>query len=96
MNSEDIAIVAAAVVALTQLLKWIGLVRSDSALAPLAVLVLAALGVVLWGVSNEVELTRRMIWPYFSAWIVVGTSAAGVYGFTRESPAAVTSLRKGA
>lgn len=81
MSAESILTVSAAVLALTQILKW-GAVVPDR-WGPVAVLALAAAGTILWGVSNEVELTRRLIWPYFAGWVAVATSASGVYGFVR-------------
>lgn len=91
MTAENIALVSAAVVALTQLIKWMGL---PDRRGPLVVLGLAALGVALWAASFESAFERRAIWPYFAAWIVVATSAAGVYGFTRSMPEAVTVTRR--
>lgn len=91
MSAENIAVVSAAVVALTQLCKWLRVV--DDHRGPLVVLALAALGVALWAVSFETAFTRQLLWPYFAAWIVVATSAAGVFGFTRAAPEAITSTK---
>lgn len=90
MTAEAIASIAAAVVALTQLLKWGGI--PDKA-GPLAVLVLAAMGVALWGYSTEPMWSRNLIFTYFSAWIVVATSSAGVFGFTRAASSAVVAAK---
>lgn len=89
MNAEAIVTVSAAVVALTQMLKWSGLVRD--AHGSLVVLALALLGVLLWGASNEAAFQRSLIWPYFAGWVAVATSAAGVYGFTRALPSSLTA-----
>jgi hypothetical protein len=87
MTAENIAVVTGAVVALTQLAKFLGV---GDRRGPLVVLVFAALGVVLWAVSFERGFDRALLWPYFAGWIVTATSAAGVYGFSRSIPEAVT------
>ncbi|HEV8639435.1 MAG TPA: hypothetical protein VG370_34940 [Chloroflexota bacterium] len=91
MSAENIAVVTGVIVALTQLSKWMRLVQDRH--GPLVVLGLSAAGVVLWAVSFEAAFSRAMIWPYFAAWIVVATSSAGVYGFTRALPEAVTATK---
>jgi hypothetical protein len=88
MDAEAIIAVSAAVVTLTQLLKWSGI--PDKA-GPLAVLILAILGVAMWGYSTEPAWERNLLFTYFSGWIAVATSAAGVFGFTRAASSAVTS-----
>jgi hypothetical protein len=88
MNGEAIISVSAAVVALTQLVKWAGL---PDKVAPLAVLVLSLLGVAFWGWSTG-EFTRAAAFTYFAGWIAVSTSAAGVFGFTRASGDAVSKM----
>lgn len=87
MSGEAILTVSAAVVALTQLSKWSGI---PDKYGPLAVLVLAALGVAFWGYS-EGTFVRTVAFEYFAGWIAVATSAAGVFGFTRATTSAVTS-----
>jgi hypothetical protein len=74
-------------VALTQLAKWSGL---DDKRGPLIVLLLAAIGVVFWGYSVG-NYERARAFEYFAGWIAVATSAAGVFGFTRATTAAVTA-----
>lgn len=81
MDAEAIATVSVAVTALTQMLKWGNIVPDRK--GPLAVMGLAMLGVLLWAVSNEPTVTRTLIWPYFVGWIMVSTSAAGIFGFVR-------------
>ncbi|HXG70393.1 MAG TPA: hypothetical protein VNJ04_07250 [Gemmatimonadaceae bacterium] len=81
--------VSAAVVALTQILKWAGI---PDKYGPGAVLALAVLGVTFWGYSvGNFERTRAF--EYFAGWIAVATSAAGVFGFTRASTTAVTAAK---
>jgi hypothetical protein len=91
MDGQAIITVSAAVVALTQLIKWSGL---PDKLGPLSVLVLAAVGVAGWGWSHETTYERAKAFEYFAGWIAVATSAAGVFGFTRAGTDAVTSARK--
>lgn len=91
MNSEAIAVITAATVALTQLLKWAGL--PDKA-GPLAVLALSAAGVLLWAFSQiEMPWGRGIVWPLFNGWILVALSAAGTFGFTRAAASAVISAK---
>lgn len=89
MDAEAIMSVSAAVVALTQLVKWAGL---PDRRGPFVVLALSALGVAGWGWS-EGALDRTRAFGYFVGWIAVATSAAGVFGFTRAAPSAVTSAK---
>lgn len=92
MDAQAIMIISTAVVALTQLAKWGRLV--DDSKGSWAVLAFAFLGVVLYGISNEAELTRHIVWPYFTGWVAVATSAAGVFGFTRALPESITSTSR--
>lgn len=87
MDGAAIVAVSAAVVALTQLVKWAGL---PDKLGPVVVLVLSAVGVLVWGWSKGGTFERTMAFDYFAAWIAIGTSSAGVYGFTRASGEALT------
>lgn len=89
MSGEAIISVSAAVVALTQLTKWSGL---PDRWGPVAVLVFSAIGVGIW-VWAFVALDRTATFSIFAGWIAVATSAAGVFGFTRASAAAVTAVR---
>lgn len=86
MDAQSIITVSAAVVALTQFAKWSGI---PDKYGPIAVLVLALVGVLFWGYSQE-TITRAESFDYFAGWISVATSAAGVFGFTRASREAVT------
>jgi hypothetical protein len=91
MSSEGTLAVAAAVVALTQLLKWAGLRDSWG---PLAVIALSIVGVLVWLVSGDSwPPARQDIWPVFSGIIAVALSAAGTFGFTRASASAVISAK---
>ena len=90
MNGEAILTVGAAVVALTQMAKWAMQGKGD-AWGPLIVFALSALGVGLWGFSQD-TFVRTDTWAYFAGWIAVALSASGVYGFTRAAVTAVTNL----
>jgi hypothetical protein len=81
VDGEAIMIVSAAVVALTQLLKW---ALIPDRYGPIAVLGLAAFGVALWGWSVG-DFERTKTFEYFAGWIAVATSAAGIFGFTRAA-----------
>lgn len=87
MDGAAIVAVSAAVVALVQLVKWSGL---PDKWGPIAVLILALLGVAFWGYSKG-TFERTQAFDYFAAWIAVATSAAGVFGFTRAAATAVVS-----
>ncbi len=88
MNAQAILTVSAAVVSLTQLLKWGGL--PDRA-GPIAVLGLALAGVLFW-VWTLGPFSRAQGFDYFSAWLNVALSASGVYGFSRASGEALTKF----
>jgi len=86
MTADAIVAISAAVVALTQLVKWSGL---PDKMGPLAVLLFSLGGVLFWGWSYE-ALSRHAAFEFFGAWISVATSAAGIFGFTRAGSEAVT------
>ena len=89
MDAQAIVAVSAAVVGLTQLIKWSPL-PTDGLVPLFVVLSFSALGVVLWGVSHEPTFSRLLLWDYFAGWIAVALGAAGIYGFTRAGVEAVT------
>lgn len=90
MSSEGIIAVSAAVVALVQLIKWAGMRDSWG---PVAVIALSVVGVLIWLVSGDSwPPARTDIWPIFSGIIAVTLSSAGVFGFTRATASAVTSI----
>lgn len=90
MNSEAIVTVSAAVVALTQLVKWAGV---PSKLGPIVVLVAAGAGVAVWAISSG-GIGQKELFELFSGWIAVATSAAGVFGFTRAGASSVVEVRR--
>jgi hypothetical protein len=90
MDGQAILTVSGAVVALVQLVKWMGLPDQR---APLAVLGLSALGVVFWGVTTG-TFERTQAFGYFAGWIAIATSAAGVFGFTRSGPSSLTATKE--
>lgn len=91
MTANDIAAVTIPVVALTQLLKWFNVV-SDTR-GPFVVLSLSLFGVVLWAFS-EGRLVASNAFNLFTGFALVATSAAGVFGFTRAAPEAVTATKQ--
>lgn len=90
MDAQSIAAVSAAVVSLVQVLKWGGI---PDRFGPLAVLMISALGVGIWAYSTLPVFDRSLVFDYFAGWIVVATSAAGVFGFTRAATSAVTAAK---
>jgi hypothetical protein len=89
MDGQAILTVSAAVVALTQIAKWAGLKDNRG---PIAVLVFALFGVILWGFSVG-DFERNQLFAYFGGWVAVATSAAGVFGFTRSGADALTATK---
>lgn len=85
MDPTAIAAVAAAVVALVQILKWAA--WFPNSLAPLVVIITSTIGVGLWVWSNQGEIGfyREHAFAYFSAVVIVATSAAGVFGFAKAA-----------
>lgn len=92
MDTQTGLAISAAVVALTQFVKWSGRV-SDSQ-GPIVVVALSLVGVLFWAISKEPVFARALIWDYFVTWISVLLQAAGIYGFTRSVPAAVSSFTR--
>jgi hypothetical protein len=90
MDAQAIAVVSGSVVALTQLVKWMGL---DDRRGPFAVLALSGLGTIIWAISREVPFVRTELFTFFTGWIMVSLAAAGVFGFTRAMPEAVTRTK---
>jgi hypothetical protein len=80
---------AATVTLVTQLIKWAGL---PDKLGPIVVLLLSAICVVVYVYSTG-AFVREETFNYLSAWANVALAAAGIFGFTRAAPAAVTALR---
>jgi hypothetical protein len=89
MDGEAILSVSAAVVALTQLVKWSGLPDRQG---PGAVMLLSTLGVFLWAISQPGAFDKTQTWAYFVAVVNVALASAGTFGFTRAASSAVTKL----
>jgi hypothetical protein len=88
MTAEAIVAISAAVVAITQLAKW---AKLPDHWGPLAVILLAGLGVGIWLFSQQTwPPVRTDTWEIFAGWVAVALSAAGVFGFTRAGAEAVT------
>lgn len=88
MNADQTIAVAAAVVALTTLVKWMGM---NDKYGSFAIMGLSLLGVAMWGYSKGPTWERGLLFDYFVGFIAVATQAAGVFGFTRSLPQAVTA-----
>lgn len=88
MDAQSILVVSGAVVILTQIIKWAGLPDKRG---PLAVLATSALGTGLWGWSKG-DFARATAFQYFAGWLSVALNAAGVFGFTRAMPEAVSNF----
>lgn len=80
MDATAIISVSAAVVALAELVKGLGIA---SRFTPLVALLLSALGVVIWGYSAVGTFTRPQVYSYFVAWITVATAAKGIFETTK-------------
>lgn len=91
MDGQAILTVSAAVVALTQLVKW-SWTDLPERIGALVVIVLAGLGVGVW-VYSQGGFDRSATFAIFAGWIAVATSAAGVFGFTRATAGAITSAK---
>jgi hypothetical protein len=94
VNGEAIMAVSTAVVALTQLMKWWGVISHRKGVV--GVIVFSTACVALWAWAHIDTVSRQTAWDYFMGWIAVVTSAAGVYGFTRATSESVSSMRSGA
>jgi len=88
VTAQAILTVSAAVLSLTQLVKWGGL--PDKA-GPIAVLGFSLAGVLFW-VWTQGAFVRADGFGYFAAWLSVALSASGTYGFSRASGDALTRL----
>lgn len=87
MDAQSVITISAAVVALTQLMKWMNVIPDRY--GPMSVLAFAAIGIGLWAWDDR-GLPSATKFDYFAGWIAVATSAAGVFGFTRATGEAVT------
>lgn len=88
MEAEAIIAVSAAVVGLTQIIKWAGL---PDKWGPVGVLLISLIGIVIWAYSKG-TIERAVVFDYFAGWIAVSLTAAGIFGFTRAAATAVSSM----
>lgn len=87
MNGQAILTISAAVTGLTQLIKSVcGVIRQEYIAA--VVFGCSLLGVALWGWHSG-DFTRASSFDYFSGWIAVTTSAAGVFGLVNAGQQAI-------
>ena len=89
MDAQSLVTVSVPVVLLTQILKWGGV---PLRWAPVAILLLSAVGVGVW-VYSQGQITRADLWSYFAGWVSVSVSAAGVFGFAKDAAEEVTRIR---
>lgn len=92
MNTADALMVAAVVVPLTEVVKYSR--RVSDRYAVHVVMLLSAIGVLLWAWSTPGALVRGNAWQLFAGWVSVVVSAAGVYGFIRETRAGVMDAER--
>lgn len=90
MNAQAVLTVSAVVVPLTSFVKWAGLPDKRG---PLAVIILSLLGTAFWAWTKG-DFARATAFDYFAGFVAVMLSAAGVFGFTRAAPEAVSSFSK--
>lgn len=91
MDATQIVTVSAAVVGLTQLLKWMGV---DNKMGPIVVMIVSAIctfGFVWSQIPHG--LSRQNAFGVFAAWVAIFTSAAGVFGYTRSGADALVSTK---
>jgi hypothetical protein len=86
LGAEEVLTIGGVVTVLTQIIKW-GMPSLPDSAGLLIVFVCAAIGVGLWGVSNEPTWAYSLVWPYFAAWVTVAATAAGIFGFVRAASA---------
>jgi hypothetical protein len=89
LDANAATAIGATVTVVTQLIKWAGL---PDRLGPIVVLLLSALGVAVYAYSLG-DFQRAEAFTYLTAWANVALVAAGIFGFTRAAPSAVTALR---
>lgn len=51
--------------------------------------VLSLIFVLAWGVSNESEWNRKLIWPYLMSWVGVTTTASFAYESVKTAAEAI-------
>jgi hypothetical protein len=83
-----VVMVSGLVVALTQVAKWSGIPDKRG---PIVVLVLS-LGVTIFLAWTQTNFTRKTALDYFAVFVNVLLASAGVFGFTRAAPEAVSSF----
>jgi hypothetical protein len=90
MDAQAIMLISGSVFGLTQLVKWGGMVSDAKAIYVVAVI--SFIGVALYGYDKGL-VVRGSLFEFFSAWISVMFSAAGVFGFARSASDQITKMR---
>lgn len=88
ISQTVVVMVSGLVVALTQILKWSGVPDKRG---PIVVLVLA-LGVTAFLAWTQNNFGRATALDYFAVFVNILLASAGVFGFTRAAPEAVSSF----
>lgn len=89
MDATAVIAVSGAIVMLLQVLKSAGL---TGRWALVSSAVMSMVGVVVWGYSQG-TYERPETWAFFSGWVAVFTSAAGVFGIVNGGAEAVTAMK---
>lgn len=81
-DATAIVAIGGGVTLLTELIKFSNLVPQRLGLLVCAIL--AALGVLAYGLEQNYAMDVHHLWSIGSAWLTVTATAAGLYGFIRE------------
>lgn len=92
MTTETAILISGVVAGAVQIVKLAGVERKWGMVWALGLSVAAC---VLYGVSNEPELTRQIIWPYFTAVVTVAASAVGIHSASKNTKEMVTGTGPG-
>lgn len=92
MDAAEVLKIAAVVVPLAEVVKYSRRVPEHWGVP--VVMLLSALGVALWAVSQDSAFGRADAFGLFAGWVTVVISAAGVYGFIRETRAGVMDAER--
>lgn len=88
MDSQDIVLISGAVAGLTRLLVMLGVPHRYRAAV---VIITTTIGIALWAYTQPELASQTNVFGYFTCWIAVATSAAGVYELTGKTSSEVVS-----
>ena len=92
MSTETAIVISGVVAGAVQIVKLSGVERKWGMFWSLGLSVIACL---LYGISNEPNLTRQLIWPYFTAIVTVAASAVGIHSASKNTKEMVTGTGPG-